>query len=467
MPARGRAKAHPTAPVAAKSKAREKAKAKAAPRKRSGRYVSDKSLELKRVPHAFAFFLSDMKRKGDSQAGGMAEMSKRYKALSVSERQVYVDKSQQALSAKREARVQMLNPKQDTGTQVIAATEISVGSRADIHGGGVHTWLSLPLPAASPDLPCVQNENEELVDRPPIEVLALPSLWRWVEAPSAVQHDLQRVGPRLGAGTFGNCSVVQDMATGEVFCIKSPHKNTDKEHSHLLQEHDTLQKLRHPNVVHPIALVTSHDAAWKAFLMPLAAHDMWQWLNLRNITRGDEVSALVQVARGLSYVHYAGVVHMDMKPDNILVYMTVNGGLSLQISDFGSAMAGPTDNRTGQRIECAAINTALYRPLDLFHNPFRTVYVHYRCDLWAFGCIVFDGVQHPRLRSTDGRAARLFTGVNMMSDIRDTLRVRNHRLVRHLDAAAVAVVTRFQPDRPAQHRMRAEHVRAVAALRVS
>ena len=55
-------------------------------------------------------------------------------------------------------------------------------------------------------------------------------------------------------------------------------------------------------------------------------------------------------------------------------------------------------------------------------------------------------------------------GVNMMSDIKDALRVRNHRLVRHLDAAVVAVVVRFQPDRPALHRMRAEHVRAVADL---
>ena len=464
MPARGKAKAHPKAPVSAKSKAKGKAKAKAASRKRSGRYVSDKSLKLKRAPHAFAFFLSDMKHKGNSHACGMDEMSKRYKALSASERQVYVDKSNQARAEKRYARTQLLKPNERPGASAVVASETSAMPCSSIRGGGVHTWLSLPLPAASPGLPCVQDGGEDLVDRPPPEVSSLPSIWRWVETPSAIQHDLHRVGALLGSGTFGSCSVVQDKATGETFCLKTPHRNTDMEHNHLMHEHDTLQKLRHPNVVHAVAKVTSRDGAWQAFLMPLATHDMWQWLKLRDITRGDGVSALVQVARGLSYVHYASVVHMDMKPDNILVYVTANDIPSFQVSDFGSAMVGPTEGGASHRIKCAAINTAWYRPLDLFHHPGRTVYVHYRYDVWAFGCIVFDGLQHPRLRSTDGYAARLFTGVNMLSDIKDALRMRNHRLVRHLEAAAVAVVVRFQPDRPALHRMRAEHVRAVADL---
>ena len=467
MRARGKAKAQPKAPVSAKSKARGKAKAKVASRKRSGRYVSDKSLKLKRAPHAFAFFLSDMKRKGAfskyAEPCGMDEMSKRYKALSASERQVYVDKSKQALLEKRDARAQLLKPKELPGASVVVASETSAIPGSCIHGGGVHAWLSLSLPVASPGLPCVQDGGEDRVDLV-ASCVPLPTIWRWVEAPSAIQHDLHRVGDLLGAGTFGSCFVVQDKASGETFCLKTPHKNTDMELKHLMREHDTLQKLRHPNVVHPVAKVSSRDGVWKAFLMPLATHDMWQWLNLRDVTRGDGVSALVQVARGLSYIHHASVVHMDMKPDNILVHVSANSELSFQVSDFGSAVMGPTEGGVEHRTKCSGVNAALYRPLDLFHNPGRTVYVHYRFDLWAFGCIVFDGLQHPRFRSTDGSAARLFTGVNMMSDIKDALRVRNHRLVRHLEAAVVAVVVRFQPSPPALHRMRAEHVRAVADL---
>ena len=69
-------------------------------------------------------------------------------------------------------------------------------------------------------------------------------------------------------------------------------------------------------------------------------------------------------------------------------------------------------------------------------------------DVWALGCIVFDVMhQHPRLRNTQGRVLRLFSGINMAGEYQYVLRARNYRLAKKMPKDSVAVVVRFQPDR--------------------
>ena len=127
--------------------------------------------------------------------------------------------------------------------------------------------------------------------------------------------------------------------TGEAFCLKLPRENGEMEQGSVRREYYTLLKLQHPNVVHAIAWIASRDGARQGYLMPLATSNLWQWLNLREITRGDGVAALVQIARGLSYIHHKCVVHMDMKPDNVLTYDTRGCG-GFQIAEFGMCMRG-------------------------------------------------------------------------------------------------------------------------------
>ena len=171
---------------------------------------------------------------------------------------------------------------------------------------------------------------------------------------------------------------------------------------------------------------------------------MWQWLNLREVTRGGGVSALVQIARGLSYIHHAFVVHMDMKPENVLIYDTVNNGFRFEVADFGISRRGPSDRTAGQRVPSDAVNATVYRPLDLFHSAGSEVPVQYRFDVWAFGCVMFDLLQpHPRLRSREGRALRLIEGVNLKAEMMDAFRIHNYRLVKHVEKDVVAVVVRL------------------------
>ena len=155
---------------------------------------------------------------------------------------------------------------------------------------------------------------------------------------------------------------------------------------------------------------------------------------------------------------------MDLKPENIVARRYPPGCSLFQVADFGQCM-----HAASGKIASDMVNSELYRPLYLFHSAGAEVRARFSFDLWAFGCVVFDVLQaHPRLRSSQGRFLRLFSGVTLKGDYEYVLRVRNYRLVEKLAKDAVAVVVRFQPDGAvslvSDRAMQAEHVGLVMKL---
>mmetsp|Transcript_3975 Transcript_3975/g.6740 ORF Transcript_3975/g.6740 Transcript_3975/m.6740 type:complete len:118 (+) Transcript_3975:1385-1738(+) len=82
---------------------------------------------------------------------------------------------------------------------------------------------------------------------------------------------------------------------------------------------------------------------------------------------------------GLKYVHSYGVVHRDMKLENIM--MTTNRENAVpKIIDFGLAkMIGPNEKTK------EPFGTLGYvAPEILLNKPYS-----FSCDLWSYGCIVY------------------------------------------------------------------------------
>ena len=44
---------------------------------------------------------------------------------------------------------------------------------------------------------------------------------------------------------------------------------------------------------------------------------------------------MVQILGGLDYMHKQGVIHRDIKPDNILIELKSDSSIAIKISDFG------------------------------------------------------------------------------------------------------------------------------------
>jgi serine/threonine-protein kinase len=97
-------------------------------------------------------------------------------------------------------------------------------------------------------------------------------------------------------------------------------------------------------------------------------------------------SALLQVCRGLEVAHAAGILHRDLKPDNLFVVRRADGSERVKILDFGIAKlmysAEPLPIQTG-----GAIGTPFYMAPEQARGDKA---VDERIDVYALGVILYE-----------------------------------------------------------------------------
>ena len=99
----------------------------------------------------------------------------------------------------------------------------------------------------------------------------------------------------------------------------------------------------------------------------------------------DAIGILREVARALADAHENGVVHRDIKPDNVLL----SGG-SAMVTDFGVAKA-LTAASGGDNVEITDVGMALGTPA--YMSPEQASadpHIDHRADIYAFGCMAYE-----------------------------------------------------------------------------
>ncbi|HTV18938.1 MAG TPA: serine/threonine-protein kinase [Polyangiaceae bacterium] len=96
---------------------------------------------------------------------------------------------------------------------------------------------------------------------------------------------------------------------------------------------------------------------------------------------------VTQIARALGRAHDAGLIHRDLKPDNILIVRNDDEEI-VKVLDFGIAkwMAGP-QNLAGGTLAGQMLGTPAYMSPEHFAN---SSHIDHRADLWSLGVIAFE-----------------------------------------------------------------------------
>lgn len=151
-----------------------------------------------------------------------------------------------------------------------------------------------------------------------------------------------RVTRRLSDAGFGAVYQVEDTTLGKRYCLKTLNPVTgdiDELRKRLAIEAQTLARLAHPNVVEVLtAGLTGDDLRLPYFVMELlngrSLRDTLQHKGKLDIFHALNIAT--QVLDALDHAHGRGVVHRDVKPENIFLHReNGEGEVHAKLLDFG------------------------------------------------------------------------------------------------------------------------------------
>lgn len=197
----------------------------------------------------------------------------------------------------------------------------------------------------------------------------------------------------LGRGSYAEIYVANDNAAPEgaaptivikalnLYLQDAPDAELERTLvSNFQNEAVALDRVRHPNVINRLGHGTAVDLAGTTFhyivLEYLPGGDMFALTKTRPLTLQRALFYLEQVCSGLAHAHKCGVIHRDIKPQNLL--LTADKEL-VKIADFGVARLDGSDGaitRVGTNIYSAPEHNPLMQTGQLDTTGLRLPHNH-------------------------------------------------------------------------------------------
>ena len=185
----------------------------------------------------------------------------------------------------------------------------------------------------------------------------------------------------LQRGHMGAVYKVKDARCGETFALKRTSKKqlkTPHQIDNARHEVDIMRRLQfHPNIV---TIVSAWQTQTHMYIkMECCRCDLWRFIQCDAFTTKHARLFLGQLAKALQFMHVSGIVHRDVKPENILI--SHNTGLKL--GDFGLACTLDYLHGRGRysRVGTLPFMSPEMKKKHAYGTPI---------DVWAMGVIFFE-----------------------------------------------------------------------------
>jgi serine/threonine-protein kinase len=198
----------------------------------------------------------------------------------------------------------------------------------------------------------------------------------------------------LGEGAMGAVYRARHRGLGTSVAIKLLHPELATRPdlvARFRQEAHAASAIGHPHIVAVHDLATAENGACYLVMELLRGESLRQLLEREGRLSMEQTVALVgQLLSALAAAHHAGVVHRDLKPDNLFVVDTGDGEPFLKVLDFGISKirAGePLGEGGAATVAGALLGSPHYMAPEQARGDLD---IDGRVDLWATGCILFE-----------------------------------------------------------------------------
>jgi serine/threonine protein kinase len=193
----------------------------------------------------------------------------------------------------------------------------------------------------------------------------------------------------IGKGGMGTVYLAEDPRLKRRIAIKmlpESHSLSRESLARFRREAQILAKLSHPN----IAVVYSLEEDGRVHFITMefvTGHTLSQHIGREALDHERSYRICRQIAAALDAAHRQGVIHRDLKPSNIMV----TPHEQVKVLDFGLAkvVTSPTDSTWslshGSQPDSVAGTLGYMSPEQLLGRE-----VDCRCDVWAFGCSLYE-----------------------------------------------------------------------------
>lgn len=200
------------------------------------------------------------------------------------------------------------------------------------------------------------------------------------------RYEVRRI---LGIGASGTVYEVQTPKRRFALKLFAPElARRSLRQERFRREFEVLRRMRHPNVVRCFELGWDSERETSFLVMELLEDPTLRHILASPVRRGQVLQVLLQALKGLAHVHEFGLVHRDLKPDNITV------GQRTRLIDFGLALPVEftTEFRSGQ-----GFGTPAYMAPEQANGS-----VGPAADVWSIGVLLYQAAtgQVPFVAST-------------------------------------------------------------------
>jgi serine/threonine-protein kinase len=200
-----------------------------------------------------------------------------------------------------------------------------------------------------------------------------------------MQPSRYRILGLVGQGQFGKVYCAGDRRTGKLVALKELSHQSAPTHQ-FLQELWFIISLQHPNIAACLGL--EHIQTGRYLVM-----EYCEGGTLRNLLEQQDslrlqeaLNLIIGILEGLDYAHQRGIIHCDIKPENILLTLKSQGWNS-KLSDFGIARRATVAGKLSPSEKPSTFTGG--SPAYMAPERFYGIYSP-RSDIYSVGIILFE-----------------------------------------------------------------------------